>query len=73
MKMAVWSDVWNCLCISLCSGAAKNLRDPWFGEKSENFVDFGWLGERIQDRVLSICVNATADKASGTANFATAA
>jgi hypothetical protein len=45
MKMAVWSDVWNWLLASVCSGATKNLHAPCFGEKVENFGDFGWFGE----------------------------
>jgi hypothetical protein len=66
MKAAVWSDVRNCLLASHCSGGAENLRDPSFREKSENFEDFGWFGEWIQDDVLSICTNAVTRKASET-------
>jgi hypothetical protein len=43
MEIAVESDIRNRFCISHYSGEAKNLRDPSFGEKSENFGDFGWF------------------------------
>jgi hypothetical protein len=46
-EIAFGSNVWNCLCTSLYSGSAKNLRDPSFGEKVENFGDLGWFGEQI--------------------------
>jgi hypothetical protein len=45
MKTAVESDVWNRLLASVYSGYAKNLCDPCFGEKVENFWDLWCFGE----------------------------
>jgi hypothetical protein len=47
IEMMFESDVRNHLYISSYSGSAKNLRDPMFGEKSENFGKFGWCGVQI--------------------------
>jgi hypothetical protein len=44
-EMSGWSDVRNRLLASVFSGAAKNLRDPCFGEKMENFGCLWCLGE----------------------------
>jgi hypothetical protein len=47
MKTVVLMNARNRFCISHCSGCAKNLRDPCFGEKVENFGIFRLLGEQI--------------------------
>jgi hypothetical protein len=69
MKTAVLKNVRNSLRISLYSGTAKNLRDPWFGDKSENFWKIGQFGEWMRGEFLSICIDAAVGKVSDTAMF----
>jgi hypothetical protein len=69
VKTAVLRNVWNCLGISLHSGTAKNLHDPSFGEKSENFGRIGQFGEQICSNSLSFCIGAMAGNASDTAHL----
>jgi hypothetical protein len=67
--MVVLDDARNRLRVSICSGGAKNLRDPLFGDKSENFWVLWCFEEWIQEGILSICTNITADKASDAENL----
>jgi hypothetical protein len=69
LKTAVLRDARNYLIISICSGTAKNLRDPWFGEKPENFGKIGQYGEWAREEILSIYIGKTVGKTSGTVIF----
>jgi hypothetical protein len=54
---------------SIYSGYAKNLHDPCFGEKAENFRGPRRFGEHEHSDLLSIYANTIAGKASGTAHL----
>ncbi|MDR1488496.1 MAG: hypothetical protein LBI26_02030 [Holosporales bacterium] len=69
MKTAVLRNVRNRLRISFYSGAAPNLRDPSFGDKSENFGRIGQFGEWVYSDLSSAFVNMAVGKSSDTTHF----
>jgi hypothetical protein len=67
METTVLTNVRNCLRISICGGAAKNLSDLLFGEKPKIFGKIGRIGEWACRDLLSVCINAMASNASDAA------